>query len=250
MENESKGIVCKYVRVSTSGQNIDRQIVDVGAIQKIYEDVCSGSTPFASRPMGGKLYADVIAGKISTCVVHSIDRLGRDTIDILKTIQFMEEHNVLISVLSLSLNSRMNGKPNPIFKMVTGIVACLAEAEKNNIRERTQEGINVARLNGVVFGRRVGSVESKRTFLEKQSSKDIIKLLHRGNLTIREMASIAKVSPQKILKVKKYILSNQIVLDDVLQASKKEEIKELIIDNELVIQDYNNWSFTEENSND
>jgi len=250
MELGVKRLVVKYVRVSTSHQKVERQIIDNVGIDRVYEDVVSGSTPFVSRPMGGKLYADILAKRVSTVVVHSLDRLGRDTIDILKTIQFMEENDVLISILSLGLNSRQNGKPNPIFKMVSTIVASLAEAEKANIKERTQEGINAARQRGVVFGRSVGSKESRKEFLDKQSSKDVIKLLNKGgDLTIREIAKIANVSPQTVQKVKKVLLSNQIVLDDVIEASKNEIIKELVVDNELVIPEYNNWSFDDENSN-
>ena len=250
MELDVKRLVVKYVRVSTSHQKVERQIIDNVGIDRVYEDIVSGSTPFASRPMGGKLYADILSKRISTVVVHSLDRLGRDTIDILKTIQFMEENGVLISILSLGLNSRLNGKTNPIFKMVSTIVASLAEAEKSNIRERTQEGINAARQRGVVFGRSFGSKETRKDFLGKQSSKDVIKLLNKGNnLTIREIASIANVSPQTVQKVKKVLVGNQIVLDDVIEASKKDIIKELVIDNELVIPEYSNWSFDENNSN-
>ena len=250
MELEVKRLVVKYVRVSTFHQKVERQIIDNVGIDRVYEDIVSGSTPFASRPMGGKLYADILAKRISTVVVHSLDRLGRDTIDILKTIQFMEENGVLISILSLGLNSRQNGKSNPIFKMVSTIVASLAEAEKSNIRERTQEGINAARQRGVVFGRSFGSKETRKDFLYKQSSKDVIKLLNKGNdLTIREIARIANVSPQTVQKVKKVLVSNQIVLDDVIEASKKDIVKEMVVDNELVIPEYSNWSFDETNSN-
>lgn len=250
MELEVKRLVVKYVRVSTSHQKVERQIIDNVGIDRVYEDIVSGSIPFASRPMGGKLYADILSKRISTVVVHSLDRLGRDTIDILKTIQFMEENGVLISILSLGLNSRQNGKPNPIFKMVSTIVASLAEAEKSNIRERTQEGINAARQRGVVFGRSFGSKETRKDFLDKQSSKDVIKLLNKGNdLTIREIARLANVSPQTVQKVKKVLVSNQIVLDDVIEASKKDIVKEMVVDNELVIPEYSNWSFDEINSN-
>ena len=75
-------------------------------------------------------------------------------------------------------------------------------------------------------------------------------MLSKGNdLTIREIARIANVSPQTVQKVKKVLVSNQIVLDDVIEASKNEIIKELVVDNELVIPEYNNWSFDETNSN-
>jgi hypothetical protein len=49
--------------------------------------------------------------------------------------------------------------------------------------------------------------------------------------------------------VKKVLVSNQIVLDDVIEASKKDIVKEMVVDNELVIPEYSNWSFDEINSN-
>ena len=71
-----------YIRVSTLDQNPDRQLrVD---IEKNYIDKCSGSISFSERPEAKKLLSNT---NVTEIVVHSIDRLGRNTIDIMQTIQ-------------------------------------------------------------------------------------------------------------------------------------------------------------------
>ena len=70
----------KYIRVSTKEQNTDRQ-TDFDGLTHI--DLCSGSIPFKDRPEAKKLLSNK---EITEVHVHSIDRLGRNTLDIMQTI--------------------------------------------------------------------------------------------------------------------------------------------------------------------
>ena len=74
-----------YVRVSTFEQNIDRQLR--GKEGAVYWDKVSGTVPFEDREDASKLLADAEAGDIDEVEVHSIDRLGRDAINVLQTIK-------------------------------------------------------------------------------------------------------------------------------------------------------------------
>jgi DNA invertase Pin-like site-specific DNA recombinase len=71
----------KYIRVSTIEQNTDRQ-TDFAGIT--YIDECSGSIAFKDRPNAKKL---LFNNDIKEVHIHSIDRLGRNTLDIMQTIQ-------------------------------------------------------------------------------------------------------------------------------------------------------------------
>jgi len=70
-------MIVKYIRISTTEQNTDRQEKFDG---KVYIDKISGSTPFAERPQAKKLLSNK---EITEVHVHSIDRLGRNTLDIM-----------------------------------------------------------------------------------------------------------------------------------------------------------------------
>jgi DNA invertase Pin-like site-specific DNA recombinase len=68
---------------------------------------------------------------------------------------------------------------------------------------------------GVVFGRKEGYREEKDVFMNKPSSKEIIELLKQGK-TYRDIESITGISPQKIGKVKKFLIE-----DGVIQINEK-----------------------------
>ena len=73
----------KYIRISTLDQNSSRQTDFDG---KQFSDKCSGTIPFKERPKAIKLLEDT---SITEVHVHSIDRLGRNTLDIMQTIQYL-----------------------------------------------------------------------------------------------------------------------------------------------------------------
>ena len=91
----------RYIRVSTTDQNEDRQRVK-GV--KSYVDKISGSIEFNKRPAAIKLEIDIVnshhqtvpSKRITTISVDSISRLGRNTIDILNTVNGFTDMGVCI----------------------------------------------------------------------------------------------------------------------------------------------------------
>ena len=87
-----------YCRVSSLDQNSERQKLGGNTYNKVIEDKCSGSIPFFERP-GGKMIREMIKkGSISELSVSSIDRLGRNLLDILNTIQYFTEKGISIFI--------------------------------------------------------------------------------------------------------------------------------------------------------
>lgn len=82
----------------------------------------------------------------------------------------------------------------------------IAEMERQRIKERTTEGIAIARANGKYQGRKYGSVQTTEKLLQRHS--DIVKKLEKG-LTIREIAQITGKSTATIQKVKKTVIVNE-----------------------------------------
>lgn len=194
-----------YKRVSTNEQSTERQTAIMGA--QVYEDKCSGSIPFAKRDYGRVLMDEVIEGHISEVYVHSIDRLGRDTLDIMQTIRTMTENGVCVISEKEGLRTlNADGSENPIAKLMIGILGTLAEFELNRIKERQREGIALAKERGAYLqnGRVAGAkVLSEDEILSKY--KKAVRELKKG-ASIRVCAKMSGVSPVTAQKVKNILV--------------------------------------------
>jgi DNA invertase Pin-like site-specific DNA recombinase len=195
----------RYIRVSTlnGNQKTDRQDARLSKDEKAFTDRLSGSIPFSERPAGKELMDAVGRKEISHLSVSSLDRLGRNTIDIQNTLNWLTEQGVTIQVDNLGgLQSMLpDGKPNAMFKMITDVLANISQMERNSILERQEEGIKIAKAKGVYKGRAKGTVETDQQKLAKH--KDIVKYLTAGKLSMREIAKQCDSSLSTVQRVKK-----------------------------------------------
>jgi DNA invertase Pin-like site-specific DNA recombinase len=193
----------KYIRVSTLEQNADRQSNFEGLT---YTDKCSGSTPFNERNEAKKLLDN---NSITEVHVHSIDRLGRSTLDIMQTIQNFTSKGINVVSEKEGLQTIINGKENPIAKMMIGILGTLAEFELSRIKERQSEGIAEGKKKGIYVGRKEGSTESIEVFKSKESTQTILKYLKQKE-SIRRTALLSKTSVGTVQKVQRYITEGKL----------------------------------------
>jgi DNA invertase Pin-like site-specific DNA recombinase len=191
----------KYNRVSTLQQTGDRFSVDKENYDLVLFDKVSGTIPFNERPKGIELVNLVKNKKVSELVVEEFSRLGRNTGDVIRTLEWLEEHEVNVVIRNLGLQSRPNGKKNPIWKMISSVMSSLYEMELENIKERTMVGRQVYVQKGGRLGRPDGTSESTKQFLSKPKNQEIVKLLERG-LKYSEIQKILECSPKTIKKVK------------------------------------------------
>lgn len=142
--------VIAYVRVSTDDQTNENQR---RAIESRYnvsrwfeEEGVSGSIPASQRPAMRALLAYVREG--DTVVVVAIDRLGRNTIDVLSTVESLQAKKV--SVVSMREGFDL---ATPAGKLMLTMLAAVAELERENIKARQMAGIERARAEGKNLGR-------------------------------------------------------------------------------------------------
>lgn len=201
-----------YSRISTAGQNANRQIENFKQLEdynpeNVYLDKVQGNTPFLQREEALKLYDAVTSSKGNqTIVVDSIDRLGRNLIDILDTIERFTKNGINVKSIKEGFETIVNGKENPMAKIVISVMGSIAEMERNRIKERTTEGIKIAKANGKYKGRKIGSTQSNDKLLKRHQI--IVKKLDKG-LTVREIATIVGCSTTTVMKVKKVMSSSK-----------------------------------------
>ena len=192
----------KYNRLSSLSQTGNRYTDDKEIYDLVLMDRVSGSVAFKERPKGKELTKLINEGKIRELWVEEFSRLGRNTGDVISTLEWLDEMSVNVIVKNIGLQSRPNGQKNPVWKMISSVMSSLYEMELGNIKERTMVGRKVYVQNGGILGRPTGTIESEKDFLIKPQTKEIIKRLKKG-LTIREIRDITKSSTKTIIKTKK-----------------------------------------------
>jgi len=192
----------KYNRVSTIGQSGDRYSLDTDTYDLTLLDKVSGSVSFRDREFGRQVIEMVGRGELKELVVEEFSRLGRNTGDVISTLEYLDSMGVNVRVKNVGLESRPQGKKNPIWKMISSVMSSLYEMEKENILERTKTGRQVYVMNGGKLGRPKGTHENVKRFLNKPKNVEIQKLLGRG-LRYSEIQRIVDCSPRTISKVKK-----------------------------------------------
>jgi DNA invertase Pin-like site-specific DNA recombinase len=201
----------KYNRISSLSQTGNRFSADTEKYDLTLMDKISGSVKFFERPKASELkgiienYHKTTTKEPFTLVVEEYSRLGRNTSDLIFTLEWMEKMEVNVVVRNLGLQSRPNGKKNPIWKMISSVMSSIYEMESENIRERTMVGRMVYVKNGGVLGRPNNSFEDTKTFLNKPKNKKIVEYLNKG-WSMREIAKQLDTSTKTILKVKKLLL--------------------------------------------
>lgn len=194
----------RYIRTSSSTQNNERQLAKQHPDEKLFIDVISGAVPFSDREQGQQLINAVQAKEIDYISVSSVDRLGRNTFDIQNTLNWLTEQGVNVHIDNLGLDSLdAKGKVNPIFKMITDVLANVGQMERDAIRERQEEGIKIAVAKKAYKGRVKGTVETPEQKLAKH--KEVVKYLKAGKLSLREITKQCDVSLSTVQRVKKIL---------------------------------------------
>lgn len=195
----------KYNRTSTLQQEGERFKLDTdGYDLTIFDKGVSGKIPFSEREGGMKLLELVQSGKVEEVVVEELSRLGRNTLDVLTTLKEFEDKNVNVVVRGMgNLQSIVNGKKNPIWNLITSVMSSLYELERESIVERTEMGRKMYVMNGGKLGRKVGTTENRKDFLQKERTQKIISLLDKGK-SVRDISSRLGVSTKTVVKVRKY----------------------------------------------
>jgi DNA invertase Pin-like site-specific DNA recombinase len=143
----------KYNRVSTIGQSGDRYSLDTDTYDLTLLDKVSGSVSFRDREFGRQVIEMVERGEVKELVVEEFSRLGRNTGDVISTLEYLDSMGVNVRVRNVGLESRPQGKKNPIWSLISSVMSSLYQMGKENILEHTRTGRMVAVQRGKKMGR-------------------------------------------------------------------------------------------------
>ena len=139
-------MIFNYKRVSTTDQNTERQLLDVPCDRAYIEKISGKNT---NRPELQAMLLNIRTGDIIN--VHSMDRLARNTKDLLNLVEEITSKGAKIVFHKENLTFAAD-KQDPYQKMMMTMLGAVAELERNLILERQREGIALAKLHNKYKG--------------------------------------------------------------------------------------------------
>jgi putative DNA-invertase from lambdoid prophage Rac len=185
--------VFAYCRVSTTDQTTDNQLREIAAAgfavtsARAITETVSGSVPASERKGFAALINKLEEGDV--LVVTKLDRLGRNAMDVRATVEALTGLGVRVHCLALGGVDLASAAG----KMTMGVLAAVAEFERDLLVERTQSGLARAKASGAVFGRPPA--------LSEGQAKAVLEKLSTG-LSVAAVARAHKTSRQTVMRVR------------------------------------------------
>jgi DNA invertase Pin-like site-specific DNA recombinase len=175
-----------YARVSTQDQDTQSQIsaLKESGCELMFQEKASGGR--WDRPELHQLLGQLRKGDV--VVVWKLDRLSRSLKDLLLTLEKIEGAGANFQSLTEAIDTA-----TPAGRMMMQIVGSFAEFERAMLRERTKNGLDAARKDGRVGGR--------RPKLTPQQQKEIVTLVTSGQKTGADAARLFRVHPSTVVRL-------------------------------------------------
>jgi putative DNA-invertase from lambdoid prophage Rac len=188
-----------YCRVSTTDQTTANQLAEISGAgfavepQRAIAETISGSVAASERPGFVKLRDRLESGDV--LIVTKLDRLGRNAMDVRATVESLAKAGVRVHCLALGgvdLTSTAG-------KLTMGVIAAVAEFERDLLVERTRSGLDRAKAEGKAIGR--------PSVLSKQQAADVRSRLAAG-ASVAHLARELDTTRQTIMRARNRSTSN------------------------------------------
>lgn len=199
-----------FVRVSTKHQDTSRQVDDLKKlcakqgwkVVSIITETVSGKTKNSQRPGLQKLMKLAETGLIQKVVVSEVSRLGRNTREVLETIDELSQRKISLYIQNHNLETLTpTGKVNSMAKFMLTLLAEFARMERETLIERTISGQKRAwEVEGKQKGRPIGTTEDSTKILNKYP--EVVRHVNAGK-SLRDVAARCGVAINTVRKVKK-----------------------------------------------
>ena len=209
--------VCLLLRVSTNAQDYEYQYNTLKElcdrkgweIVKVFANKVSGAKKNEERQEIVELIDYVKHNKVDRVVATEISRIGRDTLEALKTIEILNEHKVNLFLANYNIETlNSNAEVNPIAKMILTICLEISSYERNLLRYRMREGYNEylrkrrEDKENHPLGRKTEYRKNEQQYREQY--KQELTLLRKG-ISLRNVQQLTGTSVGTLRKLKQYL---------------------------------------------
>lgn len=204
-----------YARVSSVNdrQDTTRQIEDLKRfansqgieVVNIFQEHISGAKTNEERQVLTECIQYCIANSVGYLLLSELSRLGRSTLQVLKSLDLLHGAKVSVYIQNIGLYTlQANGDINPIASIIVTILAEMANIERSGIVYRLNSGRANYIAKGGKLGRKVGSVKTEERM--KEEYKEVIALLRKG-YSIRNIAKLQNVGISTVQRVKNQFIN-------------------------------------------
>lgn len=207
--------VCLLLRVSTNSQDYEYQRNTLSElcnrngweIVHTFENKVSGAKKCEEREEIVELLNYIKIHKVDMVAATEVSRLGRDTLEALKTIEILNDHKVNLYFSNYGIETLLpNGEVNPIARLILTICLEISAYERNLIRYRMKAGyedyLRKRKENPSLRLGRQGYKKDEHSYREDYSQE--LSLLRKG-ISLRNVQKITGTSIGTLQKIKKYI---------------------------------------------
>jgi len=203
--------VVLFCRVSSTNdrQNYDRQIHDLTQlanslnyqVEAVFAEKVSGAKKNIERKELLKMIEFVNSHQIDKVLVTELSRLGRDTLQVLQTLEVLNQNMISLYIQNYNIETLTPEKEiNPMSQFLITILAEIARMERSSISSRLKSGYLNFRANNGVVGRKTGFRKSPE--LMKDEYVEEIKMLKRG-YSYQHIGQITNTNKNTLTKLKK-----------------------------------------------
>ena len=201
-------------RVSTQAQDYQRQVTELQdyckkagwEVTRVFANKVSGAKAVTERAEIVEMVEYIKTNNVKRVVCLEISRLGRNTLEALKVINYLNENGVSLYVKNYNLETLVDGKVNPVASLICTILLEIASMERLTIKERMTSGrdqyIAKCRAIGKKMGRPSTYRKSDEAYKEQYTKE--ISLLKKG-ISLRNVYAITGTSVGTLRKLKAYL---------------------------------------------
>ena len=200
-----------FSRISTNLQDNQRQTIELKEFSSkmnfdvidIFEERISGAKENDERPVLTNMIEFVKKNNIDKVLCWELSRIGRNTIEVLKTIKLFNDNNISLYIKNYNIETlNENGEINPLSQFMIQILTSVSEMERTTIRQRIKSGYEQYRKGGGKVGRKEGFKKDESSLLTEY--KDVVKLL-KQDYSVRKIMKLTDRSSGTIMKVKRVL---------------------------------------------
>lgn len=200
-----------FARVSSTNgtQDYERQINDLRTlasannwvVEAIFAEKVSGAKKNIERIELMNMISYINSHNINKVLITELSRLGRDTLQVLQTIEILNQNRVSVFIQNYNIETLTpEGEINPMSQFLITILAEVARMERKTIRERVTSGYQNFLNNGGKVGRKMGYTKSDEAMREEYGEE--IRLLKRG-YSLRNTSKLTGTSINTLRKLTK-----------------------------------------------